>query len=431
MSTTLVDNGIERLGRLTPILGFSPDEARNITGIFRAVSAGWGALPCGGRPRFPSDICDDCSPFEFSVAFEDAAPELRILAEVQAPRPTMSENWRAALAFTEKLATVFGLSLDRLHAISDLFAPTFVTPRFCLWHAFCFRPGAPVDVKVYLNPSARGPALARRVAIEALSRLGFAGAGRFLPPESASVKTLYFGLDLPPFTPGARRAPSSSPPPCVLPAAPRVKVYTAYHEADPHEIEAGLRVARGHVPGQVASFCEAMRGPAPHRERAESRPVQTCLSFTDPSAPPTSGTVYFPIRAHANTDLEVRARVLSLMEAETQDNRSPTTSGDRSPASLYMRVLEAFAERPLSGGVGMCSYVSLRQAPGPRRLTVYLAPEIYAVAGRERAADIPSGVVPKGSLISPPPSLGRLLAASGGRPLAASGDGARARSRGW
>ena len=383
MDRTLLENGIERLRRLTPILGFDAEEERRISGIFRAMASGWGGLPCGGRARWPSDICDDSSPFEFSVAFEGAAPELRILSETWAPRPTMTANWHAALAFTETLAFSLGLALDRLRAVQDLFAPTLSTPRFCLWHAACFRPGAPPEIKIYLNPFARGPALSRSLVLEALERLGFRGAWRYLPAESASVRTIYWGMDLPssrPVAPGERAI-----------SAPRVKVYTAYHGSAPEEIEAGLRVASGHVPGQVTAFCEAMRGEGAGARRRSSeppRPVQTCLSFTDRGAPPTTGTVYFPVRAYADSDFEVRERVLAIMEPER--------------AALYERVLAAFADRPLTDGVGMQSYVSLRQAPGPRRLTVYLSPEVFSVAGRARAVEYDSGIVSKGDIEAPP-----------------------------
>ncbi|MFO0591070.1 MAG: tryptophan dimethylallyltransferase family protein [Polyangiaceae bacterium] len=388
MDKTLLDNGIERLGRLTPMLGFNPEEERRISGIFRAMASGWGEIPCRGRPRFPSDICDDSSPFEFSVAFEGAAPELRILSETWAPRPTMMANWHAALAFTEMLAFTLGLSLDRLRAVQDLFAPTLVTPRFSLWHAACFRPGAPPEIKVYLNPFARGPALSRRLVVEALERLGFRSAWRFLPAESVSVRTIYFGMDLP--SSGGGRA--SSP--------PRVKVYTAYHGSDPAQIEADLRVAGGYVPGRITSFYEAMRGDgAGRRSRVPPRPVQTCLSFTELSAPPTTGTLYFPVRAHADSDFEVRERVLAMMEPER--------------GALYDRVLSAFADRPLTDGVGMQSYVSLRQAPGPNRLTIYLAPEVFSVAGRGRRVDQDSGIVARPDIEAPSRPSEALLSASG------------------
>ncbi len=365
--TTLLEHGIGRLRSLLPVLGFSEVDERRITGIFRTMGSSWGKQRCGHRPRWFSDICDDHSPFELSVALDGAVPELRILAEIQAERPTMCANWEAALAYTEELAAAHGLSLDRFWAIQDLFKPTLATPRFGLWHAVCFRPGGLPELKLYLNPAVRGRALGRPLVEEALFRLGFVGAAAYLPPAYAADRILYFGLDLTP-----RRSLG------VPQSAPRVKVYTAHFDATPECIEGALRAASGHVPGQVAGFCRAMgAGPGPF----EARPVQTCLSFTAGDSAPTSGTVYFPVRAYADSDLEVRERVRGYIHAEG--------------APFYERALEAFANRPLESGVGMQSYVSLRQAPGPRRLTVYLAPEVYSVDHGMAGDGMVSGIIPR------------------------------------
>ena len=52
-------------------------------------------------------------------------------------------------------------------------------------------------------------------------------------------------------------------------------------------------------------------------------------------------------------------------------------------AGPYARALAAFARRPLEAGVGMQTYVSLRINKGTKRLTVYLAPELFTVERAE------------------------------------------------
>lgn len=362
---TLLQHGRDRLSRLCANLGFDVRDEQRMVEILARMGTTWGGATAARTPRWPSDICDDGSPFELSVAIDGGVPELRILAEVQAPSPNVFSNWRAAVAFTEELESTAGISLARFRAVEELFAPTLATRRFSLWHAVCFRPGEPPDFKLYLNPAASGPGLARGIVEQALSRLGFPEAAAQLPKSTTSDRIIYFSLDL-----AARGGVSGHS----APGKARVKVYTAHHDTTPAHVEAALRVAAGAVPGQVSAFCEAMGGsPGPfHR-----RPVQTCLSFTTGSAAPTSGTVYFPVRAYADTDLEVRNRVLAYLPPE--------------PAAIYRRALEAHAERRLDEGVGMQTYLSLRQGPGPQRITVYLSPELYSI-DRSCAAHV-SGVV--------------------------------------
>lgn len=397
---TLLQLGRDRLSRLCSALGFDERDEHRMNEALARMGAAWGAGTPARLPRWPSDICDDGSPFELSVALDGArsphgaeihgagqsAAELRILAEVQAPSPNIFSNWRAALAFTEDLEPTQGLSIARLRAVQELFAPTLATRRFALWHALCFRPGELPDYKVYLNPAASGQAAARATVEQALSRLGFPDAGAHLPPTTPSDRVVYFSLDLPYAAPAPSLSPSRSEgaddraterPSMVYPsvkAPARVKVYTAHHEATPRKIESALASVRGYQPGRVAAFCEAMAGGTGPYHR---RPVQTCLSFTAGSSVPTSGTVYFPVRSYADTDLEVKARVMAYLP--------------RDVAAVYERALGAHATRPLEDGVGMQTYLSLREGSGPGRVTVYLSPEIYTVD--RSAARHHSGVV--------------------------------------
>lgn len=342
---TLFALGAERIHALCRALGFSQEEEQRMVEVFALLSTSWGRLPAGNAPRWPSDITDDGTPFEFSLAIDGEEPELRFLIEAQTPEsPTLASNWFAGWAMCERLEREFGVSLERLRLIEELFVPTSACPRFALWHAVCFREGRAPDFKVYLNPLAWGREQAHALVAEAMRRLGMAESVRYLPERAPQDTPIYFSLDL-----AARQGA-------------RVKVYTAHREVTASRVEAVLRQAPGYEPGLVEGFCRAMAGSeGPY----STRPVQTCLAFAEGSPLPSMGTVYFPVRTYTGDDRAVRDRVLAFLHPEA--------------AAFYARALEAFAARPLEAGIGMQTYVSLRQHRGQRRLTVYLAPEVYTV----------------------------------------------------
>jgi DMATS type aromatic prenyltransferase len=355
-SLTLADAGVQRLHSLLRALDYEAARVPPVEQVFRMLADSWGDAVFGGVPRWASDITDDCTPFEFSVAIDGETPELRFLVEVQGAAPSLSANWHAARAMNGRLATSFGVPLERLHAVEDLFAPTAETRRFTMWHAACFPRGGPPTFKIYLNPQARGWAEARSLVESAMGRLGFLGAR--LPAASPHEEICYFSLDL-----STHREA-------------RVKVYTAHYNTSAEQVEAAISEAQGYVPGQAVEFCQALSGA---QQRFEARPILTCLSFVQGSATPTTGTVHLPVRAYAHHDGIVRDRVLAYMPEQ----------GKR----IYQRTLEAFANRRLEDGVGMQTYVSLRQERGRRRLTVYLAPEIYDVGQSPMTQPKISGVV--------------------------------------
>jgi hypothetical protein len=195
-----------------------------------------------------------------------------------------------------------------------------------------------------LNPAARGREAAPALVEEALSRLGFGDARRALPLRRALDALKYFSLDL-----SARREA-------------RVKIYTAHPDTGVQHIEDAVRAARDHVPGKAADFCRAMAGSEGPYTRM---PVLSCLAFTEGNALPVTGTIHFPLRAYADNDRAARDRILAYLPAEG--------------AAIYRRALDAFADRRLEDGIGMQTYASLREQRGGRRLTIYLAPEVYSV----------------------------------------------------
>jgi DMATS type aromatic prenyltransferase len=367
MSDTLVDVGSQRLRSLCRSLGYTAGQSRSVTGLFRRMATSWAERPADGAPAWSSDITDDHTPFEFSLAIDGASSELRFLLEAQGDSPSLASNWEEACRLNELLAAEEGACLTRFAAVADLFAPTPRCNRFALWHAVCLQPGAPPDFKIYLNPQARGPAEARATVEEAMARLGLADATAYLPLSSPDDELLYFSLDL-----SARREA-------------RVKVYTAHHRANAKRIEAAVAPARGHVTGQALDFCLTMGesvGPF------SGRPVLSCLSFVQGSATPTNGTVHFPVRSYVSDDAVAAARICSYMGPEG--------------AALYQRALDAFTDRRLEDGVGMQTYASLRINNGRRRVTVYLAPEVYDIRPAAMTQPAVSGVMMRPSTSSRP-----------------------------
>ncbi|HRI50148.1 MAG TPA: tryptophan dimethylallyltransferase family protein [Pseudomonadota bacterium] len=347
-SPTLAEVGTERLAALCRAVGFDAAQAEAAQAIFRRFAIHWGGRRVHAGPPQRSDITDDHTPFEFSIAIDGGAPELRFLVEVQGDQPSLAAHWTAAAAINRGLAADFGAELERLRAVAELFAPTAHTPRFALWHAVCLTPGAPPSFKVYLNPQARGVRESAALVKAALTRLGFGAAFAQLPVCKGRDSYIYFSLDLS----GQKEA--------------RVKIYTAHHDALSTDIEAAVAGAEGHVAGQAREFCVAMaQTPGPYA----LRPVLTCLSFVQGRARPSYATVHFPVRAYADDDQVIKDRVLRYLGPQG--------------AAPYTRALAAFARRPLAAGIGMQTYVSLRINKGIKRLTVYLAAELFTAERAE------------------------------------------------
>ena len=345
-SPTLLDLGTQHLVALSRVLGYPGEETRAACALFRRFAVPWGGRAVAGIPPWSSDITDDHTPFEFSLAIEDGTPELRFLTEAQAESPSIQSNWHAARALNGELARDFGVELSRLAAVEDLFVPSGDCPRFAMWHAVCLPLGKAPEFKIYLNPQARGPAHAPHLVQSALARLGLGGA--HLPALGADDELRYVSLDL-----------------CAG-AQARVKIYIAHHRASAERIEAAVSAVRGHSPGRATAFCRAMSAPT---TSFEALPILTCLSFVSGNTQPTSATVHVPVRAYAESDQLIEQRVLGYM---SQAN-----------GSVYRAALEAFAHRSLSMRCGMQTYVSLRMER--ERMTVYLAPEAYTPQTRRTA----------------------------------------------
>ena len=260
-TTTLRNLGRKQIEGLCSALGI-PDQVDRTRTAFDLLSSTWGDGPIA-RPRFKSDITDDSSPYEFSVAFDGRAPELRVLAEAQGSRCTSFEQWNAGWRLNEQLARGYGVSLGRARRVAPLFEPKAAGLTFALWHAASFRPAHP-DFRVYFNPQARGRSQAMPQVHTALETLGMGGSAAWMKRYFAQGEhnPLYFSVDL-----------SAS-------STARSKVYLAHPGATAERIEELIAGLANHKPGETRAFCRQMTGsdgPWPNR------PLLTCLAFREGS----------------------------------------------------------------------------------------------------------------------------------------------------
>ncbi len=347
----LVDYTAARLEALCRATG-KADEIGGILETYRSLLAPWGDRRLDWASGWVSDISDDHTPVELSVAFAGARAEVRVLFEPQTEEPTLQAHRAAGLAFHRRLEREFGANLERFRLLEELFLPEEMEGAFAVWSSVVFASGVTPAFKTYFNPQARGRARARELTAEALRRLGMPEALAGLEDSalrrgSERDEVKYFALDL-----------SSG-------SEARVKVYVRHHGATPEELERAASTARSYTPGEVLDFVQAMTaGDAPLQARAPF----TCSAFTSGEDPrPAATTVYVPVCAYARDDEAAARRILRYMRQRRLD-----------PAP-YEALLRGFANRPLETGVGMQSWFALRRHHGEARFTVYLATEANQV----------------------------------------------------
>lgn len=326
-----------------------PPLTDELEGIVDTLMQGWGDQVIPRSAPYASNIGDDHSPFEYSLAFDPEGPELRLLIEAQATPPSSVGNHAAALALNRRLQSKYAVDLRRFDAVQELFLGTTGEAVFSLWHAMSLEPGASPAFKLYLNPQSQGKARAFPIIEETLRRLGFAQAAvdcvRRVMPRSGLDELSYFSLDM-----------SSKP-------QARVKVYVAHPVMSPQELDHVFRVCPSHRAGDVLAFCEAM---APGLRRFEAKPLMSCLSFVSGSELPSAVTLHLPIAHYVASDRITCDRVSAFLRAQGLDHRG------------YERSLTAVARRPLDEGVGVQSYASFRREAGALRFTAYLSPELFS-----------------------------------------------------
>lgn len=341
IATTLRSLGRKQIEGLCGALGIAEQTDRALA-TFDIASSTWADRTID-RPAFKSDITDDSSPYEFSVAFDGRTPELRLLVEAQGHEGTELDRWNAGWRLSEQLAQNFGASLVRARRVASIFEPKVQGLAFSLWHAASFRSAQP-GFRVYFNPLAKGRAQAMPSVLTALKTLGMAGAAAWMKDRFArgEHKPLYFSVDL-----------SDGP-------TARCKVYLAHPAANAERIESLISGHGGHQPGDIGAFCHSMTG---SEGPWAQRPPLTCLAFREGSDAPYTVTFHVPIRCYAQNDAVALERITSQL------------TSDEAPA--YERAVHSLACRPLDSAAGIQTYASVRHEDGRKRMTIYLSPEAY------------------------------------------------------
>jgi DMATS type aromatic prenyltransferase len=347
LSPTLLELGTWQLVALATVSDELLRDLPRIVEVFGDLLGTSAGRRAGGTPAYASDVVDDHTPFEMSIAVGGDAPELRLLVETVRGDSSLPARWEAARALGDRLRDRHGADLRRLERIADLFEPRKEHGMLALWYAVCFQSGEPPAWKSYFDLRARGGEHARAVLEEALDRLGMSAAYPRVMREAASRDLLdelmYFSLDL------------------AAHDGARVKVYFRHHHATAADLERVVSGTGSAGAGEIRAFCAAILGhDGPYLPRA---PV-SCWSFAAGSEP-IGATVYAPIAYYVRDDGEARARIRRWL-----DRAGIEPSG-------YERAVAAFARRPLEAGVGMHSYVSFKRDRGVPKLTAYLAPEAY------------------------------------------------------
>jgi DMATS type aromatic prenyltransferase len=357
---TYVEAGIEKLTALCDAVGLKDKTAQAIE-IFRAMTVSWGDRSIRDESAWKSDVSDDFSPFEFSIAFKEDRAELRVLLEAQGTEPTLQSNWQAGLNLNQYLAEHFNVSLDRFRQIEDLFVPTNPDAKLAMWHAVVFYPDKEPSFKLYLNPQAQAKSRAAAVVEESFVRLGFPHAWSTLAEVAAQRgpdkdEFVYFSLDL--------NSHSQA----------RVKVYLRHYDATAEDLENALSAARNYVAGSATEFCQAM---AEGQTVFSAKPAITCFSLVEgDNSIPSNGTVYLPISNYAADD---RAVCDCIDRYFTQQSL---------PLSIYHAAIQSSAARPLEEGIGIQSYISMSLDQRQRRVSIYLNPEVNAISPPRKTADM-------------------------------------------
>jgi DMATS type aromatic prenyltransferase len=344
---TLGDIGSAGLIRLCKALGRS-DLIEPALRVFEVMNHSWSRRLLQ-EPAWPSDLTDDATPFEFSLAFEQGRPEVRMLVEAQGSIPTAHEQWNAGRALSRQLTEEFGASCADLDRVADLFEPSKDSAmHFGLWHGVTFRPmNHPAEFKAYVNPLARGRSDAFRVVREALSRLDLRDSAAFLTSAEDAcggrALPVYFCLDM------------------LQGETSRAKIYLAHEQTEWSDAERLLSRCHNLEPSDVTKWCSQIVGPDASFDK---RPLLSCFSFTQGDQRPC-GTLHIPARCYVENDQVLFERIMRLL--------------DDVASECYESAVQALVARPLDTARGFQSYVSLRRAKGLPRVTVYLAPEVYAL----------------------------------------------------
>ncbi len=346
---SLYEHTSRQLDRLCEVIGMDRSDHRHLKLLGELLGPA-GQNSIAEPPEFFSNVADDTTPVEFSVAF-DATGEcaVRVLGE--------SVGRRTPREFLDRIAAEHGLDTSRLDAVSDLFFPHEERQGpFTMWYSLIFRPGRDPKIKVYLNPQISGPTMADSLVSEGFRRLNIAGAYdaviEHALPRGELDNFTFFALDL-------DRSPLS-----------RVKVYVSHDNAESADVERAATLVPGVDPAQVHEFCSVVGGGKGPFGR---RPLISSYSFVEGNdGRPSNYSLYLPIRSYVTDDAVARARVHAIMAQYDFDETKLDAA------------IAAVTDRPLRNGVGLIAHVSLRIGEFGSGITAYLSSEAYQVMPAHR-----------------------------------------------
>lgn len=326
-----------------------------------------GSRPLSEPPAWPSNVADDHTPVEFSLAYsEGEPPALRILGEALGSPPGAQTNLSAAYRFIGRQADRFGLSTSRLDPVQDLFATEHPHGEFALWCSLVFRSGRRPEFKVYFNPELKGVERAPDLVAEALHRLGLGTSYPTMLDHAVRRGELGRGDRLTFFALDLHDGPQA-----------RVKLYLTHHNAEVRDVVRAAGVVDGVDVTELAEFCAAAGGTGPF----DGRPLVGSYTLTEGADKPVGYSIYVPIRSYVSDDKEARDRVVALLARYGFDSAE------------FDRAVTAVTQRSLRAGVGLIAHVSLRLGPPRPGVTVYLSAEAYRVSP-PRSRQIPAAVIP-------------------------------------
>jgi tryptophan dimethylallyltransferase len=351
-SPTVFDHLAGQLARLSSTVGLGDTGAAALD-ILPDLLGAAAEQQLGTGPIWPSDVADDHSPVEFSLAMDTGrAPALRLLGETISERPDVVQNAHQLRHFLQAAADRFDLSLDRFNRVADLFLPGNYDATFLLWYSLVLRPGRRPDFKVYFNPAAQGPENAREIVAEALARVGLGPAYDHLARHTLCRgdhdQPVFFALDL-------HDQPHS-----------RVKVYVAHEDASAADAVRCADPINGVEADRLIDFCSV----AGRTDRFSSRPLISSYTYVSPDTDrPSVYSLYLPIRDYVSDDEAARERTATVL---THNGFQP---------DLLDRAIRCLTDRPLAEGSGLIAHVSLRLGAAMRPgVTVYLSSEAHAVS---------------------------------------------------
>jgi DMATS type aromatic prenyltransferase len=350
-NVSLRDFAVGQLHNLLRAVGLTKSADRSAKLLGEALGPG-SLRPLSTAPYWPSNVADDHTPVEFSVALaQNEPPAVRMIVESIAEQPDRRANLAAALGVLDRLSTQHQLDLRRLDLVRDLFLPEDPQGDFAFWYALIVQPDVAPAIKVYLNPEVRGREHATVLVSEALDRLGLGAAYSTVVEHALRRDGLdrfsFFALDLM----DEQRA--------------RVKTYVSHDDAETADVVHAASAAPDVDLGLLTDVVKLACGGAGPFTR---RPLMSSYNFLAGDTDRPSGySLYIPVRDYVQDDLEACERVLTIM----------TRCGlDTTP---FVLALASIVRRPLGEGVGLIAHVSLRLGKPRPGVTVYLSSEAYDV----------------------------------------------------